>query len=172
LNTARRPRVLFDTSALFGAEHRRSIARLVDRDIPAFTPLWSEWIIGELYYGLAWRWAEKTVAAGNGLTDEHRRDMGRAAKAMLMAMLPLFELVSLHGAPPFATRDFIPDEDDLHLYEAAIRGGATTVVLNDGPLLRAYRKASGWGTIELTQPDRFFASFESDLQEPLEPDEA
>lgn len=166
-----RPRVLFDTNVLFGARYRRAITRLVDRDNPAFTPLWSEWIIGELYYALAWRWAESYVAQSQPLSDGNRRAMGGAAKGMLELMLPHFELISLQAATPFDEYPFIPDPDDRHLFVAAERGRATVVVLGDGPVLRAARRSGGWGDIRLVEPEPFITAFDPDQVEPPEPDE-
>lgn len=163
-------RVLFDTSALFGPGNRRAITRLVDRDRPAFTPLWSEWVIAELNYGLAWQWAERCVKKGEPIGGASRREMGVSAKKMLTLMLAHFEVVTLQGAVPFPAYSWIPDEWDRHLYAAAERGGADVVVLNDEVIRDA--ASSAWGTIRLLGAKEFFAEFEDDDSlEPPEPDE-
>lgn len=164
-------RVLFDTSVLFSRGNRKAITRLVDRDQPAFKPLWSEWIIAEFNYSLAWRWAEDTIARREGLTETQRNQMGRAAKTMLSMMLEHFEVVSLEGAVPFPAYAWVPDQWDRHLFAAAERGGAQVVVLNDGDVLRASRRSSGWGAITLMSAEDFFAAADPEASEPPEPDE-
>lgn len=77
------PRVLFDTSVLFGHANRVAITRLADTDRPPFVALWSEWVVAELHYALAWRWAERCVDQGRPIDTATRHEMADAAKQML-----------------------------------------------------------------------------------------
>lgn len=86
-----RPRAVLDTSALWGRGPRGELVRALD--VGRFVGLWSEWIIGELYYGLAWDWA-----ANRGADDTQRRAMARSARAMLRLLIPRMQVVSLRDA--------------------------------------------------------------------------
>ena len=86
-----RPRAVLDTSALWGRGNRSELTRALDAG--RFVGLWSEWILGELYYGLAWDWA-----ANKGATDADRREMARSAKILLRLLIPRMEFISLSGS--------------------------------------------------------------------------
>ena len=90
-------RILFDTSALYAPHHRILIHRFASRENPAFTPLWSEWILAELYYSLAWSWA----ATARSIDNRARGAMAGSARQMLTHMLEYFEIVTLRGSLPF-----------------------------------------------------------------------
>lgn len=83
-----RPRAVLDTSALWGRGPRSELIRALDAG--RFEGLWSEWILGELYYGLAWDWA-----ANKGTDDTQRRAMSASAHAMLRLLIPRLEIVTL-----------------------------------------------------------------------------
>ena len=112
-------RILFDTSALYAPHHRILIHRFASRENPAFTPLWSEWILAGLYYSLAWSWA----ATARSIDNRARGAMAGSARQMLTHMLEYFEIVTLRGSLPFGVASsFLPDLNDRHLYAAAVLG--------------------------------------------------
>jgi len=115
-----RPRAVLDTSALWGRGPRSELIRALDAG--RFDGLWSEWILGELYYGLAWDWA-----ANKGTDDTQRRAMSSSAHAMLRLLIPRLELVTLRHAAvdPWPS---LRDQEDEPVWATAVLGRATYVV--------------------------------------------
>ena len=105
---------------LWGRGLRSELIRAVDAE--RFVGLWSEWILGELYYGLAWDWA-----ASKGTDETQRRAMSSSAHVMLRLLIPRLELVT----PRHAAVDPWPslrDQDDEPVWATAVLGHATHVV--------------------------------------------
>ena len=53
------PVAVLDSSVLIAAWSRIVLGRLAARRPARFVPVWSEWIIGEVWRTLAWRWLNR-----------------------------------------------------------------------------------------------------------------
>ncbi len=148
-----RPRAVLDTNALWGRSTRNELIRALEAG--RFVGLWSEWILGELYYGLAWDWA-----AEKGVTDATRREMARSARILLRLLIPRLELVTLHQADvePWPG---LRDSDDVPIWATAVLGHATHVVSSNvrdfPPSIAGPDQAPRheWDGIEYIEPERF-----------------
>jgi hypothetical protein len=150
-----RPRAVLDTNALWGRNTRSELIRAVEAG--QFVGLWSEWILGELYYGLAWDWA-----AEKGVTDAARREMARSARTLLRILIPRLELVTLHRADvePWPG---LQDRDDEPIWATAVLGHASHVVSSNvrdfPPNVAGLHEPPRhvWDGIEYIEPERFLA---------------
>lgn len=150
-----RPRAVLDTSALWGRGPRSELIRALDAG--RFEGLWSEWILGELYYGLAWDWA-----ANKGTDDTQRRAMSSSAHAMLRLLIPRLELVTIRHAAvePWPS---LRDQEDEPVWATAVLGRATHVVSMNTRDFPPNTAAPGepprhvWDGIEYLEPQAFLA---------------
>jgi hypothetical protein len=150
-----RPRAVLDTSALWGRGPRSELVRAIEAG--RFVGLWSEWILGELYYGLAWDWA-----VSKGTSDAQRRAMASSARAMLRLLIPRLEFVSLRDAriEPWPT---LRDREDEPVWATAALGHATHVVSMNTRDFPPTAAAAGepsrysWDGIEYVEPQAFMA---------------
>lgn len=150
-----RPRAVLDTSALWGRSPRSELIRALDAG--RFEGLWSEWILGELYYGLAWEWA-----ASQGTDDTQRRAMSTSARAMLRLLIPRLEFITLRHAAvdPWPS---LRDQEDQPVWATAVLGRATHVVsMNTRDFPPNVADAGGparhvWNGIEYVEPQAFLA---------------
>lgn len=149
----RPPRVFCDTSVLFGRS-RFEVVRRCSADPPQIVGLWSEWVIGELCYGLAWQWAES-----KGMSASERDRMASAARRMLRVLVQHLEMVSLHDVISIESPDWLADEADLPILAGAMAGGSDVLLTTDGGLLR--RSGGRWGSLEINTPARFFARLDA-----------
>lgn len=117
-------RAVIDTSVLVKQRSRIEIQEAAARRL--FVPIWSPWVIAELNRVLTWRWI-KDRPPGNDLSDANERRCGDAAKRMMEALFPVFELV--HPLPPYpAVWQTLTDLWDVPIFAAAIAGNAQYVV--------------------------------------------
>lgn len=88
-----------------------------------FVGVWSEWIVGELWRGLAWQWAED-----RGLSDEDRREMASSANRLMRLLAPRLTLISYIGdedTPPWTQ---LRDPNDEPIWSTAVAAHASYVV--------------------------------------------
>ena len=150
-----RPRAVLDTSALWGRGLRSELIRALDAG--RFEGLWSEWILGELFYGLAWDWATH-----KGADDAQRRAMSSSAHAMLRLLIPRLELITLRHAAvePWPS---LRDQEDEPVWATAVLGRATHVVSANSRDFPPNTASSGesprhvWDGIEYLEPQAFLA---------------
>ena len=106
---------------LWGREVRAELIRGIEAD--RFTGVWSEWIIAELWRGLAWQWG-----VDRGVTDEQRRVMSTSANRLMRLLAPRLVLVSYtgdHARAPWAT---LSDPNDEPIWTTAVAAHASHVV--------------------------------------------
>lgn len=115
------PIVVLNTSALWGREIRAELIRAIDAD--RFTAVWSEWIVAELWRGLAWQWAED-----RGMTDDQRREMSNSANRLMRLLAPRLTLISYTGGPDAAPWEMLSDPDDEPVWTTAVAAHASYVV--------------------------------------------
>jgi hypothetical protein len=162
-----RPRAALDTSALWGWSPRSELIRALDAG--RFDGLWSEWILGELYYGLAWDWA-----AHKGTDDTQRRAMSASAHAMLRLLIPRLELITLRGAAVDRWPS-LRDQEDQPVWATAVLGRATHVVSMNTRDFPPNTAAPGepsrhvWEGIEYLEPQAFLAMVWAD--DPMDDEE-
>jgi hypothetical protein len=118
------PRAVLDSSVLVPVWSRFVLQRLAARPVPAFVPVWSEWIIAETWRVLSWRWF---VRAGRADPAEWHR-LSRAANAMLRHLLPVMVLVSLREAADMVPWPTLGDEADTPIWRTAVVANARYVV--------------------------------------------
>jgi hypothetical protein len=119
--------------------------------------LWSEWIIGEICYGLAWDWA-----ARRGVGHTQRRVMASSARAMLRLLIPRMQLVTLRDASiePWPS---LSDREDEPVWATAVLGHATHVVSMNTRDFPPNAAGPGeppchvWEGIEYLRPETFLA---------------
>jgi hypothetical protein len=117
------PAVL-DASVLVPAWSRLVLQRLAARPSPAFTPIWSEWIIAETWRVLTWRWL---VRAGRTSAAEWRA-LSTAANLMMRQLLAVMTLVSLHDVVAGRPWPELRDDSDTPIWQTAVVSGARYVV--------------------------------------------
>lgn len=87
-----------------------------------FVPVWSPWIIGELYRVLTWDWAKE-----NGVSNIQRHRCSESADKMMAHLEPYWTLTS--SAQPWpATWPELHDQWDIPILATAITGHARYVV--------------------------------------------
>lgn len=116
------PRAVVDTSVLVPIWSRLLLIHLATH--PAiFTPIWCEWIIAETWRVLTVQHVKRQPLASPA--DERR--LSAMANAMLMALLPVMEFVSV--VPPFdAAWPAARAANDAPIWSAAVRSGAQFVI--------------------------------------------
>lgn len=94
--------------------------------------MWSEWIIGETWRVLTWRWmarsGKRDVAEWNALTD--------SANQMMRYLISVMTLVSLRGHAVPAPWVQLSDPNDVPVWDTAVAAGADYVIshnLSDFP---------------------------------------
>ncbi len=113
-------RAVCDTNVLVPYAHRNNL--LEAAGLGFFHPLWSPWIIGELYRVLAWKWAQT-----HGTSEAERRRCSVAANAMMTLLLPNWELVDIVPPWPEGWSD-LDDPYDLPILATALKGQADYIV--------------------------------------------
>jgi hypothetical protein len=88
-----------------------------------FIGVWSDWIIAELWRGLAWQWA-----VDRGASDTQRREMGVSANRMLRILAPRLRHVSYAGEPDATPWPRLADLDDEPVWATAVAAHASYVV--------------------------------------------
>lgn len=120
--TAPPPRAVLDTSVLVPLWSRLLLADLAGR-AGRYTPIWCEWIIAETWRVLTVQHLRRLPHIS---TADERRLSG-LANAMLLALLPVMEFVSV--VPPFAPAwPAARDSDDAPIWMAAVRAKAQFVI--------------------------------------------
>jgi hypothetical protein len=115
-------RAVLDASVLVARWSRLALSAAAVPSDRRFQPIWSEWIIAETWRVLAVRWLRQSPAH---LHDDAA--LTRAANAMLLALLPTMEVISV--APPFeAAWPELRDHYDRPVWAAALRAGASFVI--------------------------------------------
>jgi predicted nucleic acid-binding protein len=114
------PRAVCDTSVLVPPALRRHLQNEAVAD--HFVPLWSPWIIGELYRVLAWRWAKK-----HGTSNAAHKACSQAADTMMAILLADWVLVDIK--PPWSPAwPALEDPNDIPIWATAVAGHAQYVV--------------------------------------------
>lgn len=103
---------------------RLVLQRLAAPPRPRYEPVWSEWIIAEIWRVLTWRWL---LAHGPG--DE--AGLARAANRMMRRLLGVMRLASLHGAVGRAPWPGLADPEDAPIWATAVAARAGYVVSNN-----------------------------------------
>jgi PIN domain-containing protein len=115
-------RAVLDASVLVARWSRLALSAAAVPSARRFQPKWCEWIIAETWRVLAVRWLRQSPAR---IHDD--ATLTHAANAMLLALLPTMELVSV--APPFeAAWPELRDHYDRPVWAAALRAGASFVI--------------------------------------------
>jgi hypothetical protein len=124
-------RAVLDASVLVARWSRLVLSVAAKGSVRRFQPIWSEWIIAETWRVLAVRWLRQQPAPAR----DDEAALTRAANAMLLALLPVMELVSV--APPFeAAWPQLRDRYDRPVWAVARRAAAHFVIshnLSDFP---------------------------------------
>jgi len=148
-------RAVCDTNVLVPYAYRRHLLEAAAFGL--FCPLWSPWIIGELYRVLTWKWAQKY-----GTSETERRRCSVAANAMMTLVLPNWEPVDI--APPWpAVWPTLNDPYDVPIWATALKGHARYVV-SENTLDFPSADASGrymWQEIEYIRIDEFLRKIEA-----------
>ena len=119
-------RCLLDTCVLFPAVLREVLLAVAEAG--AFTPLWSERILGEL----------ERAGARHGPME------GLKAREAVEALRLRFPQAIVPARPGLEARLHLPDENDIHVLAAAIAGSADCIVtLNAADFPRAVLLAEG-----------------------------
>ncbi len=111
---------VLDSSVLVPLWSRIVLQRLAEGTPAAYLPVWSEWIVGETWRTLAWRWLTRAAHPG----EFEWNTLTRAANEMLRYLLPVMQLVSLReyvGPGPWPE---LTDADDVPIWQTAIVAGA------------------------------------------------
>ncbi|MCY0877747.1 MAG: PIN domain-containing protein [Firmicutes bacterium] len=116
-------RAVCDTSVLVPSRYRKKFHQAAEAGL--FVPMWSPWIIGELYRVLSWKWAET-----HGTTDEQWRVCSEKANTMMLLLEQCWTLVDSRQPWPLAWSS-LEDEFDKPVFATAVRGGAHYVVSNN-----------------------------------------
>lgn len=116
-----KPVVVLDTSVLWGRRIRSELIRAIEAD--RFIGVWSEWIVGELWRGLAWQWA-----VDRGVTDEDRREMSASANRLMRILAPRLTLVSYTGDRLAGPWPSLADPQDEPIWTTAVTAHASYVV--------------------------------------------
>lgn len=95
--------------------------RLAAPPRPWYEPVWSEWIIAEVWRVLTWRWL---LARGPG--DEAA--LAHSANRMMRRLLTVMRLASLHDAVGRAPWPGLADPEDGPIWATAVAAGARYVV--------------------------------------------
>lgn len=115
---------VLDSSVLVALWSRIVLQRLAERTPPLYVPLWSEWIVGETWRTLAWRWLNRAAHP-----DELEwQSLTTAANAMMRRLLRVVQMVSLQGYDGPDAWPQLRDPDDVPIWHTAVRGGAGYVV--------------------------------------------
>jgi hypothetical protein len=121
---------MLDASVLVARWSRLALSAAAVPSARGFQPIWCEWIIAETWRVLAVRWLRQSPGS---IGDE--APLTHAANAMLLALLPVMEFVSV--TPPFeAAWPYLRDHYDQPVWAAALRARAGFVIshnLNDFP---------------------------------------
>jgi hypothetical protein len=115
------PIAVLDTSVLWGRSIRGELVRAIEAG--RFVGVWSDWIIAELWRGLAWQWAED-----RGLSDTERRAMSQSANTLMRILASRLTLISYtaeRDAGPWTT---LGDPDDEPVWATAVAAHASYVV--------------------------------------------
>ena len=96
-------RAVCDTNALVSYHIRNNLYSAAQLEL--FTPIWSPWIIGELYRVLTWNWAKT-----RGLSEGERHKCSESSKKMMKLLEPYWTMVS--SAVPWPNWDKIKDPWD------------------------------------------------------------
>lgn len=113
-------RAVCDTNVLVPHGHRQYLLEAASFGL--FRPLWSPWIIGELYRVLTWQWVQK-----HGASETERRLCSTAANALMALLLPDWELINI--APPWPKGwSTLRDPYDLPIIATALKGHARYIV--------------------------------------------
>ncbi|MHB1610071.1 MAG: PIN domain-containing protein [Sulfobacillus sp.] len=116
-------RAVCDTSVLVPSGYRKRLQEAAVAGL--FTPIWSPWIIGELYRILSWKWTVK-----HGPSDLEQRRCSKNANQMMLLLEPYWELVS--STPPWpASWPQLTDSFDEPIFATAFRGQAQYVISNN-----------------------------------------
>lgn len=121
MEPVRRPTAVLDTSALWGRDIRSELVRAVEAG--RFQGVWSEWIVAELWRGLAWQWAEQ-----RGLSDAERRTMSDSANRLMRILAPRLTLLTYTGDPTASPWPHQPDPNDEPIWTTAVAAHADYVV--------------------------------------------
>jgi hypothetical protein len=117
------PRAVLDSSVLVPAWSRQLLATLAKAQPPLYRPIWCEWIIAETWRVLTAQYLRRRAVIT--LADE--RQLSTVANAMLLALLPAMELISV--VPPFlASWPAATDANDQPIWTAAVKAGASFVI--------------------------------------------
>ena len=132
-------RCLLDTCVLFPTVLREALLAVAETG--AFTPLWSERILGE--------W--ERAGAKHGPVE------GLAAREAVSAVRLRFPQAIIAPRPGLESRLHLPDEGDIHVLAAAIAGNADCIVtLNAADFPRGALQAEG---LERRDPDGLLWQF-------------
>jgi hypothetical protein len=115
------PIAVLDTNALWGRSTRRDLVLALDAG--RFIGVWSDWIIAELWRGLAWQWAIQ-----RGPSDAEWHEMGASANRMMRILAPRMRLVSYMGEPDATPWPMLTDPDDEPIWATAVAAHANYVV--------------------------------------------
>ena len=100
------------------------LQRIASEPHRRYTPVWSEWIIAEIWRVLTWRWLARAAR-----TDEAEwRTLSRAANRMLRQLLQVMMLVSLRDYVGSAPWPGLQDEEDTPIWQTAVIARAQYVV--------------------------------------------
>ena len=113
-------RAVCDTSVLVPETTRTALHGAATDGL--FQPVWSPWIIGELYRVLTWKWART-----HGVSETERRRCSDAANAMMELMLDVWRLVDVARPWP-PTWPALGDRWDVPIWATAVASGAPYVV--------------------------------------------
>jgi len=122
--SAERPVAVLDSSVLVPQWSRIALVRMAERRDAPFSPVWSEWIIGETWRVLTSQW----LARATGVDAVQRRSLARTANQMMRYLIPVMILVSLRGYAGPEPWPQLPDPDDAPLWETAVVAGARYVI--------------------------------------------
>lgn len=146
------PVAVLDSSSLVPEWSRFVLQRLATSPRERYTPVWSEWIIAEIWRVLTWRW----LARAGHTDDAEWRSLARAANTMLRFLLPVMTLVSLRETPDVPHWPTLRDEDDTPIWATAVVAGAQYVVSQNvvdfPPLVNGWHS---YGGIEYLTPIEF-----------------
>lgn len=112
---------VLDTSVLWGRDLRGELIRAIDAG--RFVGVWSDWIVAELWRGLAWQWAEE-----RGVTVGQRRAMSDSANQLMRLLGPRLKLVSFSGDPRAEPWPQLADPNDEPIWTTAVAAHASHVV--------------------------------------------
>ena len=116
-------RAVCDTNVLVPPHYRK---RLQEAAVArCFTPVWSPWIIAELYRVLTWKWAQD-----HGVSEPQRRRCSNAANKMMILLGNYWELVNIPQPWP-AVWPSLRDPNDQPIWATAKISDAQYVISNN-----------------------------------------